>query len=70
MKKPTPIPPVEVSINDTLFKRVLRWLLQVAVVTGFAVLIVFVLAEWMAGCGETYIDAKGVRHTNECIIVK
>lgn len=70
MKKPTPIPPVGVSINDTLLKRVLRWLLQVAVVTGFAVLIIIVLAEWMAGCGETYVDAKGVRHANDCIIVK
>jgi hypothetical protein len=70
MKKPTPIPPVGVSINDTMLKRVLRWLLQVAVVTGFAVLIVIVLAEWMAGCGETYVDAKGVRHANDCIIVK
>jgi len=70
MKKPTPIPPVGVSVNDTILKRVLRWLLQVAVVTGCTVLIVLCLAEWMVGCGETYVDAKGVRHANDCIVVK
>ena len=70
MKKPTPIPPVGVSVNDTLLKRVLRWLLQVAVVTACTVLAVIVLAEWMAGCGETYVDSKGVRHEHDCIIVK
>lgn len=25
--------------------------------------------EWMAGCGESYIDSKGVRHANECVII-
>ena len=27
------------------------------------------LVEWMAGCGETYVDAKGIRHANECIFL-
>jgi hypothetical protein len=31
----------------------------------FAVLMI----EWMAGCGETYIDAKGVRHQYECVFI-
>ncbi len=25
--------------------------------------------EWMAGCGESYIDSKGIRHANECVII-
>ena len=29
----------------------------------------FMLMEWMAGCGETYVDAKGIRHANECIFL-
>jgi len=28
------------------------------------------LVEWSAGCGETYIDAKGIRHQHECLIIK
>ena len=35
-----------------------------AVTVGFAVLIL----EWAGGCGEHYIDSKGVTHTNECWI--
>lgn len=25
--------------------------------------------EWMAGCGESYVDSKGKTHANECIII-
>lgn len=57
-------------INDPLWKRVVRWLATVAMVTAVAVLGAVVLIEWMAGCGETYIDAKGVRHANECIFIR
>ena len=69
MRKPTPIKPMWVSVNDSILKRVVRWLATVAAVTAFAVLGAVVLLEWMAGCGETYIDAKGERHANECIFI-
>lgn len=72
MRKPTPIKPMGVSINDTILKRVARWVATVAAIaamTAFAVLGAIVLLEWMAGCGETYIDAKGERHANECIFI-
>lgn len=55
--------------KPALWKRVVQWLATAAVVTAFAALVVIVLLEWMAGCGETYIDAKGVRHANECIFI-
>jgi len=29
-----------------------------------------VLVEWAAGCGETYIDANGVTHQNECVFLE
>lgn len=29
-----------------------------------------VMIEWMAGCGETYITAQGVRHVGECVFIK
>lgn len=34
----------------------------------FAVFLAVMLTEWLAGCGESYIDAKGVRHQYECVI--
>lgn len=51
-------------------KCVVRWLATVAMVAAFAVLGAVVLIEWMAGCGETYIDSKGVRHEYECIFIR
>lgn len=51
------------------WKRVVQWLATVAAMVAFAVLGAVVLIEWMAGCGETYIDANGVRHANECIFI-
>lgn len=52
-----------------IFKRVAVWLAQATV--GLALMLAFVvlLAEWMAGCGETYVDSNRVRHANECIFL-
>ncbi|MDV7391947.1 hypothetical protein RZS08_11355, partial [Arthrospira platensis SPKY1] len=36
------------------------------VMLGF---IAVVVIEWMAGCGESYVDANGVRHINECVFI-
>lgn len=46
-------------------KRLLEFLLLCA----FAVLLAVVTLEWFAGCGESYIDAKGVSHKNECLFL-
>lgn len=54
----------------SLLKRLGLWLLHGIiglVMMGFLVLMVM---EWAAGCGETYVDAKGVRHQNECLFIK
>jgi hypothetical protein len=32
-------------------------------------LVALVLVEWAAGCGETYTDANGVTHQNECVFL-
>lgn len=41
------------------------------VFTGlFGIFLAVMLLEWMAGCGETYVDSKGVRHANECLFLK
>jgi hypothetical protein len=59
-----------VSINDPLWKRVARWVLYVTSVTAISVLGAVILIEWMAGCGETYTDAKGEQHANQCIFTR
>jgi hypothetical protein len=52
-----------------LWKRVARWLSYVISVTVIGVLMAVFLLEWMAGCGETYTDSKGVQHANECLFI-
>ena len=27
------------------------------------------IIEWAVGCGETYIDSKGVTHANDCVFL-
>jgi hypothetical protein len=64
-----PLKPMGISITDPLWKRVVPWLLYVASVTVIGVLMAVFLLEWMAGCGETYTDSKGVQHANECLFI-
>jgi uncharacterized membrane protein YdbT with pleckstrin-like domain len=52
-----------------IWKRIGMFLLTVIFVTSFALLMAIVILEWMVGCGESYVDAKGVRHINECIVI-
>ena len=44
------------------------WLVQgiigAVLVLGGAI----VLIEWASGCGESYVDSKGVTHTNQCLL--
>ena len=40
--------------------------LLLCLVAGVMALIVLV---WFAGCGESYIDFKGVSHKNECMFL-
>lgn len=35
----------------------------------FAVIALTILAEWLVGCGESYVDSDGKRHYYECLIV-
>ena len=42
--------------------------ITLAVIVGSLLAVLFI--EWMAGCGESYVDAKGITHSNECIIIQ
>ena len=45
---------------------ILMTVIATVCVTGFFAVL---LVEWMAGCGETYVDAKGQRHQYECVFI-
>ena len=47
----------------------MRKLLDFGALCAFGVFGAFLLMEWFAGCGVTYIDSKGVRHANECLFL-
>ena len=49
--------------------RLLSIALQAVAAVAFAALVAVLLIEWFAGCGETYIDANGVRHAYECVFI-
>ena len=36
---------------------------------AFAGFLAVAIIEWMAGCGETYVDANGQRHQYECVFL-
>ena len=36
----------------------------------FGVVGALFLVEWAVGCGETYIDSKGVEHHQTCVFVR
>ncbi len=67
--KPTPIKPMGVSVNDSILKRILRWLMTAVVMVLFCTFMAVLAIEWMAGCGESYTDAKGNVHLNECVFI-
>jgi hypothetical protein len=49
----------------TLILRVFQALSALA----FAGFLAVMIAEWAAGCGETYVDAKGNTHLHECLFI-
>ena len=66
MRKPTPIKPMGVSVNRQ------PWWHTLLVVAGsllIAAILFVLLLEWAAGCGESFVDSKGVTHVNECVFI-
>ena len=45
---------------------VAMWLVKGVIGLAFIAFMVFMMIEWVAGCGETYTDSKGRVHINEC----
>jgi hypothetical protein len=52
-----------------IIKRFFIWLAQAAIGLTFIAFMVLMVAEWAAGCGESYVDAKGKTHVGQCIFL-
>lgn len=50
-------------------KRLIKQALTMLGMAAMSLVFAVVFIEWMAGCGETYIDAKGQRHQYECVFI-
>lgn len=47
----------------------MRPLCDLIILIAVSALFAIILVEWVVGCGETYTDAAGVRHQNECAFI-
>ena len=63
------IRPMGKPIREPLWKRALTLFVTTIATLLMVALFAVLLIEWMAGCGETYIDANGVRHQYECVFI-
>ena len=52
-----------------VMKRLLTKVVEALLVLLFSAFLAVLFIEWFAGCGETYIDANGVRHQYECVFL-
>ena len=50
-------------------KQIALWFLQGLLSLVFVVGGAVFLVEYMSGCGENYIDSKGISHPNQCIFI-
>lgn len=50
-------------------KKVFEWAASALVMLVFGLALAVITIEWMAGCGESYVDAYGKRHLNECVFI-
>jgi hypothetical protein len=49
--------------------KILGVILSALGILVFTVFMAAILVEWLVGCGESYIDAQGVRHQNDCVFI-
>jgi hypothetical protein len=50
-------------------KKIFNLLAQAILMSLAGILLAVLMLEWMAGCGEHYIDAKGITHQNQCLFI-
>jgi hypothetical protein len=52
-----------------MMKRLFVWLAQALAGLVLIAFFCLMLIEWAAGCGESYVDSKGITHVNECVFI-
>jgi hypothetical protein len=50
-------------------KKIIEWTVTFLTMVIFGAGLAVITIEWMAGCGESYVDAYGKRHLNECVFI-
>jgi hypothetical protein len=45
------------------------WVVSALMFAASVALVALLILEYLVGCGETYVDAKGVRHQHECVFL-
>jgi hypothetical protein len=50
-------------------KKIIEWTVSAVTMVIFGAGLAVITIEWMAGCGESYTDAYGKRHLNECVFI-
>jgi hypothetical protein len=50
-------------------KKIIEWTVSAVIMVIFGAGLAVITIEWMAGCGESYTDAYGKRHLNECVFI-
>ena len=70
MNEPERIRPAGRSVNDSFWKRAVKWVGKMLLALALGLLMAAFLLEWMVGCGETYVDAKGERHEYQCLFIR
>lgn len=58
-----------IATKPALWRVLLRWFFTALGVLCFGLLLAVLLVEWAVGCGESYVDSKGVTHPNECVFI-
>jgi hypothetical protein len=57
------------GIGEQSMKRLFDFVVAACTMTIFGVGLAVITIEWFAGCGESYTDAYGKRHLNECVFI-
>ncbi len=57
------------KLGRRIFNALLNGLLTALAIVMLGTIMTLIAMEWAVGCGESYVDAKGVRHQNECLFV-
>ena len=47
----------------------MKLLFELLAMILFAAALTVFIGEWLVGCGESYVDHRGVRHVNECLFI-